>query len=237
MNKTKIEYADFSWNPIKMLCTPVSAGCVNCWHRRFANRHVANPIFGTRARAAEEIYAPMRRRQPSKITVQFMGDLFHELVTDKQICDVWHVIQTTRKNTFFLLTKRPERMYDMLKDLPGGLPHIWLGVSVENQEAADERIPLLLQTPAAHRWVSIEPMLGPINITRKEAKPWGPDGASCWWTAKLDWVVCGAETGPHKRPCKAEWIDSLRSQCASAGVKFFGKVDSKGKPIMPREMP
>jgi len=238
MQKTKIEYADYTWNPIKMRCSPVSSGCMNCWHLRFAKRHAANPTFsqvdrsayagGTPVLSTTELQAPFQRQKPARIAVQFMGDLWQSSIPDQMIYDVWHVIQTARWHTFLLLTKRPERMAKLLAGLPSGLPHIWLGVSVEDQATADERIPLLLQTPAAVRWVSVEPCLGEIDLEQCKAVAWNPG---------VNLVVCGAETGPHKRPCQKGWINVLRYQCRSANVPFFGKVDSQGRKIMPRDFP
>jgi protein gp37 len=104
------------------------------------------------------------------------------------------------------------------------MPHIWLGVSVEDQERADERIPLLLQTPAAVRWISAEPLLGPVdNLFRLRAD--GFLGGRADMT-RLDWVVAGAESGPRARPMNVDWVRSLRDQCASAGVAFFYKQNA-----------
>jgi len=245
-----------TWNPIQMRCTPISAGCANCWHLQFAKRHAGNPTFNKQKRAAyaggkprvdiNEHSAPSRRKKSSMIAVMFMGDLFHESIMDTQIGGVFGCMEGSPRHTFLVLTKRAERMMrwvtewkkkiDYMADHPApqeGLylkryGHIWLGVSVEDQAAADERIPLLLQTPAAIRWVSVEPMLGPVDL-RGQAKGYG-----FGW---IDWVVCGAETGLHKRPCNPEWTDSLRGQCTAAGVPFFGKVDQDGNPIEPRQMP
>lgn len=268
MQKTSIEYLKgpdgkegYSWSPIKMRCSPVSAGCANCWHLRFAKRHVANLTFGERAREAwaggspmlntRELVAPIRLRKSALIAVQFMGDLLHSSINPEDRCKIFRVMQQCPRHTFLLLTKRPEG-YQCVAGFLAGQTHIWVGVSVEDQATADERIPLLLQTPAAWRWVSVEPCLGPVRLDRIFLPgPYGPaDDGEHHYNALvtepppdtapdrlIDFVVVGAETGPRKRPCRQEWIDSLREQCAVAGVKFFGKVDSQGLAIMPREMP
>ena len=244
MQKSKIEYLSavggMTWNPIAMKCSPVSPGCWNCWHLRMAKRLEANTALGTRRQAAylggearliaDELGAPARRRIPTTIAVQFMGDLFHDRVSPIYRKIVFGEMFELERHTFLVLTKRVDNLCRFLEldRLRGYKPanNIWFGVSVEDQATADERIPILLQTPAAHRWVSVEPMLGPVNL--EQARPRG---------TQLDWVVCGSETGPRKRPCCLEWIDRLRDQCAAAGVPFFGKVDQNGKAIMPREMP
>ena len=251
MQKSRIEYLaavdGMSWNPIRMLCSSISAGCTNCWHLRMAHRMASNPLIPSGLRTiydgkssatawldAEELDAPRRRKKPTVIAVQFMGDLCHDRINVAHRAAVWRVMVEERRHTFLVLTKRPENLWRLaewgrLAGLSPMVPdNIWLGVSVEDQAAADERIPLLLQTPAAKHWVSVEPMLGPVDL-KGQAKGYG-----FGW---VDWVVCGAETGPHKRPCRPEWIDSLRSQCKAAGVRFFGKVDQDGEPIAPREMP
>lgn len=166
-------------------------------------------------------------------------------------------------HTYMVLTKRPERVQDWLQWLfeywPGDSPvnvnlsaeghfgrHIWLGVTAENQRRADERIPILLQIPAAVRFVSIEPMLGPVDLTKinQGSDSWINALTGDWigyhhyggaWTVnnsypRLDWVICGSESGPNRRPAKIEWIRDLRDQCKAAGIPFFLKqmeVDGK----------
>ncbi len=112
------------------------------------------------------------------------------------------------------------------------LPNVWLGVSVSTQADADERIPLLLRTPAAKRWVSVEPMLGPVDLLRAVNKLDWLDPAN-WEPGGLDWVVCGGETGPGARPCHPDWVRSLRDQCKAAGVAFYFKGWGDWKPLCP----
>ena len=251
MQRSKIEYLrgpdgreGFTWNPIKMRCSPASAGCANCWHLKFAKRHASNPTFKDDAKKAyrggspfldrEELMSPRRVKKSSLIAVQFMGDLFHDAVPLSWIQDVYGVIDLCPQHTFLVLTKRSKRLSDVFSACgPYGLvKNLWLGVSVEDQAAFDDRIPLLLRTPAAKRWVSVEPMLGPVDISDAvHSSNLGPRYAG------IDLIVCGSETGPRKRPCHPEWVDSLRAQCLAAGVPFFGKVDREGKPIGPRQMP
>ncbi len=476
MNRTKIEYLDYTWNPIAMRCTPVSEGCRNCWHLAMAKRLAANPKIVNEFRNAyggaippvlihTELEAPLYLRKPSRIAIQLMGDLFHDSVPTEFVDMILATVSLSVFHTFLILTKRPARMKEYFDDsqtpfriqrsadtvivkrameniryeirpIPGfdkyfadtigqifttngsghcvwcgkvfntgqqdslfcgqscrsaacyarqqgrnsepagrimrkvrtdrgeqghlriniiggskelvhrlvlttfvrppigdeqgchrdGNPeHNWvtnlrwgtqednwkdskrhgtfnrhktennhikpsifwplqncfLGVSVEDQKTADERIPILLQIPAAHRWVSVEPMLGPVDLgldkaTCKCCPRWGsrwirlkgqvtadfpfplindqyrkmiapagiyraesnPHGALSVETPggllgvkpdefevfpKLDWVVCGGETGPGARPVHPDWVRSLRDQCQAAGVPFFFK--------------
>lgn len=240
MQRSKIEYLKgpdgkdgFTWNHIKMRCAPISPGCRNCWHLRFAKRHAANLGFDSRARDAyegglpfldeQELIAPARHNKPARIAVQFMGDLFESHVTDYQIESVISVMARLQVHTFLVLTRRPERMLEMFEaNNVKDAENIWAGVSVEDCNTAAERMPVLRKVPAALRWVSIEPMLEGFR--------------KAIWTG-IDWVVCGAETGPGKRPCRQEWIDDLRTQVINAGIPFFGKVDEKGHAIIPRMLP
>lgn len=181
MNKTTIEYLDYTWNPIAMRCTPVSIGCVNCWHLRLCNRMAANPNFSDEIRAAyagksppriieKRLEEPGHTKKGGIVGVQFMGDLFHDDVDDETIMGIIDVMLDTPYHTYQILTKRPKRMKwiidDYLDYIVSPLPdNIWLGVTAENQEMADERIPVLLQIPASVRFVSVEPMLGAIDLS------------------------------------------------------------------------
>ena len=181
MNKTAIEYLDFSWNPIAMRCTPAGKGCKNCWHLAIANRMAANPRLSDDVRAAyaggspvlkeSELDAPLRLRKPATIGCQFMGDLFHEDVRFEIIERVFEVIRLAVHHTFIILTKRPRtaKMFldpnlrsDTFKHWP--FSNVILGVSVSNQRDADELIPILLRTAAAKRAVSYEPALGAVDF-------------------------------------------------------------------------
>jgi len=270
MQKTKIEYLTHTWNPIAMRCARVSAGCANCWHLRMAHRLSCNSSFSNDVRMAylgwppilktAELSAPLKLRKPARIGVNFMGDLFHESVTNEQIAAVFGVMAACPQHTFFVLTKR-ERMVEWfdailpsllptictkyISDAPPfsvywPLPNVILGVSVEDQASADERIPWLLKTSAAKRFVSCEPLLGPIDIgeTRAYIKPHIVDafGDCKNWCPRcgddpiprLDWVVSGSETGPGARPCNPDWLRSIRYQCAVAGTPFFLKQVAPG---------
>jgi len=184
----------------------------------------------------ERLEEPLHWRKPRKIFVCDMGDLFHEKVTDQWLFAVFGVMGGASQHTFQVLTKRPERMQRFL-NMPiikekflrafsrWPLPNVWLGVSVENQHFADERIPLLLQTPAAVRWISCEPLLGPVDLRAPTefVRPWLDKG--------IDWVVCGGESGPNARPMHPDWARSLRDQCQAAGVPFFFKQWGEWAPM------
>ena len=189
---------------------------------------------------------PLRWKDPRRIFVCSQADLFHEAVPDWYVDHVWATMLLAPRHTFQVLTKRPERMLayltapalyervlrqaDVRRVSRSGLSMIgvsnptthpakwiWLGVTAEDQAAADERIPLLLQTPAAVRFVSCEPLLGPVSICAV------PDSS-------LDWVIVGGESGPRARAMNIQWARSVKDQCVSAGVPFFfkqAKVDGK----------
>jgi len=243
--KSKIEWCDSSWNPVTG-CTPVSAGCINCWAKRLAGRFPQihgikrfDPLYGNTNIIREEfnkinyhenrLDIPCHWRKPKRIFVCSMGDLFHADVSPGFVHEVFNVMLKSPQHTFLILTKRPENIssaYNFMeweKNFNPVLPNLWLGVSVENQDN-EWRIPILLQTPAAKRFVSVEPMLGPVdswkiiaNETHHADHP--PDPL----IADIDWVICGPETGPGARPMNLDWARSLRDQCVAAGVPFFYK--------------
>ncbi len=248
MNRTNIDYLTHTWNPIAMRCTPVSAGCANCWHLAMAKRLANNPSIYRDSQKAYaggspyldhiELEAPLHLKKPSRIGVQFMGDLFHESVNSEFVKEIFHVMHNSfAGDKFFVLTKRPQRMLPWFNWIgriwsPWPIPNVWLGVSVEDQPTADERIPILLQIPAVHRWVSVEPMLGAVDL--KSYFGWTGKGSGLPSPLSdtlenlkdipgIDWVVLGGETGSHARPLHPDWVRSVRDQCQAAGVPFFFK--------------
>ena len=247
-DKSGIAWTNATWNPVTG-CTKVSAGCKNCyaereWPRLAANKRSVSYFgraFTDVAYHEDRLDQPLRWSKARMIFVNSMSDLFHEDVPDKLIDKVFAVMALAEKHTFQVLTKRPERMRDYLNTknrinrigdvampqvspnnygvLEWPIPNIWLGVSVEDQDAADSRIPLLLETPAAVRWVSAEPLLERVELGF--AMPWRLRGAA--FNHTLDWVVCGGESGPHARPMHIDWVDKLKWDCKKAGVPFFMK--------------
>jgi protein gp37 len=243
MQRTKIEYLTHTWNPIAMRCSPVSPGCANCWHLAMAKRLAGNPRICNEFKNAyagaippvlihTEVEAPLHLKRSARIGVQFMGDLFHGSLSCDMIRDVLWNIQRCGWHTFFILTKRAGRMKEFFEGAPT-LDNLWLGVSVEDQKTADERIPILLQIPAAHRWVSIEPMLGPVDLSIGVAGQilgacdlcggTDSDCPGCRCNDGINWVVLGGETGSGARPIHPDWVRSIRDQCQGAGVPFFFK--------------
>ena len=242
---TKVEWVDRpgtrpeSWNPItgcnvEGKRVKVSPGCDHCWAERMARRLAGRfgypeaphhfDVIGHRDRVEQ----PFRWRRERTAFVCSMGDLFHERVTWMDIELIFNVMVKCRQHTFLILTKRAERMHDFVSTCFPGLDqcssHIWLGVSAENQQAADERIPLLLQTPAAVRFVSCEPLLGLIDLFDVDGNiAQSMPERSLFPADLIDWVIVGGESGPGARPMHPNWARSLRDQCQAAGVPFFFK--------------
>lgn len=250
MSKTKIEWADQVWNPVTG-CTPISEGCLNCYAARMAKRlagrygYPKDEPFKPGTIHEDKFQEPYHWKQPQKVFVCSMGDLFHNDVPFRVVRNVlFPMFGNGRRHTYMILTKRPERMLQCLYDnAPDYLPlkNLWLGVTAENQRTADERIPILLQIPAAKHFVSVEPMLEPIKLPNGRCQKCGgmnqKDGLRCevcGETAladRLDWVIAGPETGPGARPCNIDWVRDLQRQCAAAGVPFFDKKDALGETI------
>ena len=230
MNKTKIEWTDATWNPITG-CTPVSEGCKNCYAAGIAKRFWGDRKFSDVQFHIDRLDQPLRWRKPRKVFVCSMSDLFHEQIPEKFVWDVLTVIVDAKKHIFQILTKRPERMNDIMNRFytyAGEQPHVWLGVTAENQKTADERIPILLDIPAAVRFVSVEPMLSDIDLKLHSYAQSGNMHSTR--RVFLNWIIAGTESGPKRRPAKTEWIRSLKDQCVKAGIPFFLKqreIDGK----------
>jgi len=186
----------------------------------------------------ERLEEPLKRRKSTRYFVPSMGDLFHDDVRPEFIHKVFEIMEKAKGHTFQVLTKRPKRMkwfldvYASFRSWP--LPNVWLGTSIENQAAADERIPLLLQTPAAARFVSCEPLLGAVDLTELLAQLDEPTAINAltgkWCDCcgpyddnKLDWVIVGGESGPGARPMHPDWARGLRDQCQEIGIPFHFK--------------
>lgn len=253
MAETKIEWADKVWNPV-VGCSRVSEGCRNCYAERMARRLVAMDVHaydgtvnargwtGQVNEVPEWLGKPSRWKKPQRVFVNSMSDLFHPSVKVEYIANVWAVMGIEDRHTYMVLTKRADRMMEVLNsqefqdeyrdcvriltentftglDLP--LDNVGLGVSVENQKAGKERLPLLLQTPAAVRFVSVEPMLGRVDLGNFLCIDYSEGRLTLG--RYLDWVIAGCESGPGARPFEMDWARDLRDQCVSANVPFFFK--------------
>lgn len=249
---TDIEWADATWNVLTG-CSLVDEGCRNCYAARMAATRLKNhPSRKGLARLNADGVAkftgetrfnrdwltdPIRWKQPRKIFAVAHGDLFHENVADETIDLILAVAAMTRRHTYQILTKRPERALGYLtttgregrilraceeiarqegygeKAVPLALywplRNVWIGTSVSDQESADQRVPILSQIPAVIRFLSIEPLLGPVTIGR--------------YMTRLDWVIVGGESGPNARPMNRNWVRALCDECADYGPRFFFK--------------
>jgi protein gp37 len=239
--KTSIEWTDRTWNPVRG-CSRVSEGCRHCYAERQAARFSGpgrpfdgfvriqtgiGPQWTGKVELVEEHLAdPLHWRKPQRIFVNSMSDLFHENLSYQAIDQVFAVMALCPQHTFQVLTKRPQRMLDYLNEatcfMPLSFGNVWLGVSVEDQETADERIPLLLQTPAAVRFVSYEPALGPVDLYQYLGGARNPIG-SAYGGIGLDWVIVGGESGPGARPFDVASARQTISQCKAADVPCFVK--------------
>lgn len=205
-------YRGDSWNPISG-CTPVSEACERCWAKAVSRRFGWNPEFKVMPHY-EKFDNPLHWRRPRAVFVVDMGDLFHELVPDADIHRIFETIRRSSRHLFFICTKRPKRMIDFLAfhytvtDFNSTFPHVWWGVTAENQQRLNERLPLLLQVPSKNRYISAEPLLGPLEI--------GPIGM-------LKWIIVGGESGRGCRPMDLDWARNIRDQCAEAGVAYYFK--------------
>jgi protein gp37 len=221
MMGSNIEWTDETWNPVTG-CTKVSAGCQNCYAERMARRLAGRfgyPEYPNQFDVTchpDRLDEPLRRRKPTTYFVCSMGDLFHEHVPSSFIGKVFAYAIAADWHTFLILTKRPERMRDFVVwfEATTGLflrsfRHIWAGVSAEDQERADERIPFLEQTRVSKRFVNFEPLLGPVDV--------GP------YIPSLDWVIDGGESGPKARPSHPDWFRKIRDDCVDADVPYFHK--------------
>jgi protein gp37 len=228
MGITSIEWTDKVWNPITG-CTKVSQGCKNCYAERVFPRPYPGRAFTDVRTHPDRLNAPMHWKKPSRIFVNSMSDLFHESVSFEFIEKVYAVMAGAHWHTFQVLTKRPERMLEFTR-WQAGSDHIstaewprnvWLGISAEDQKTFEQRLPYLVATPAALRFLSLEPLLGPID-TQITIQPTGWK-ATANALARIGWVIVGGESGPKARPMEAAWAQSLRKQCEAAGVRFFFK--------------
>jgi protein gp37 len=217
-----IEWTEATWNPIAG-CTVLSPGCTNCYAQRLAARLQAmgSPKYqGTTRKSGRRhvwtgrvnidqtaLDAPLRWRRPMRIFVNSMSDLFQDPVPTQVIASIWSIMKEAHWHTYQILTKRPERMRDLVLEFGCPLPNVWLGTSVENASYLD-RINLLRSVPAHIRFVSFEPLLGPVTPVNLD---------------QIHWAIVGGESGPGARPIDQRWIEDIQAACQGQGVAFFFK--------------
>ncbi len=217
-DRSSIEWTDATWNPVTG-CTQVSPGCKNCYAMRFAERwrgipgHPYEQGFDLRE-WPDRLQLPLRWKQPRRIFVNSMSDLFHEGVSENFIHKVFATMVKAEQHYFQILTKRHHRLEEIAPKLPWA-PNIWMGVSIETQRWV-ERVTALCNTKAEVKFLSCEPLLGALDLD----------------LTGIDWVIVGGESGYGARPMQEQWATNIRDQCRSSGVPFFfkqwGEYDATG---------
>jgi protein gp37 len=208
--RSAIEWTESTWNPVTG-CSKVSPGCAHCYAETFAERwrgipgHPYEQGFDLRL-WPKRLEQPLRWRRPRRIFVNSMSDLFHEGIPDAYIRAVFDVMVRADQHVFQILTKRERRLTELAPDLPWP-GNVWMGVSIENRRFV-RRADALRDVPAAVRFVSAEPLLGPLE---------GLD------LTGIDWLIAGGESGRGHRPVRADWVRELRDRCQEEGVAFFFK--------------
>jgi len=208
-DKTRIEWTEATWNPIRG-CSKVSPGCLNCYAEKFAERwrgipgHPYEQGFDIRI-VPDKLELPLRWKKPRLILVNSMSDLFHEDISLDYIKQVFSTMNNADHHIFQVLTKRDERLNKIYSRVTWS-SNIWIGVSIENQDYV-QRIEALRNIPSEVKFISFEPLLGPIEID----------------LTGINWVIVGGESGPNARPIKQEWVCSIRDKCLESSVPFFFK--------------
>lgn len=209
-DRSAIEWTEATWNPVTG-CSQVSPGCAHCYAKTFAERwrgvpgHPYEQGFDLRI-WPERLEQPLRWRRPRMIFVNSMSDLFHERIDESYIRDVFAVMAEAHWHTFQVLTKRHERLVDLAPSLSWP-DNVWMGVSIENRRFV-HRADYLRRVEAAVRFISAEPLLGPLEGLELSG---------------IDWLIAGGESGPGHRPVRLEWVRELRDRCESEKIAFFFK--------------
>ena len=221
-DNSTIEWTQATWNPVTG-CTKVSPGCAHCYAETFAERfrgvpgHPYENGFDLQLRP-ERLRLPLEWKRPRLIFVNSMSDLFHEEVPVDHIRKTFETMREANWHQFQVLTKRPERAAEIAAELGPWPANVWMGTSVENQRWTS-RIDDLRRVPATIRFLSCEPLLGPLSLN----------------LTGVHWVIVGGESGPKSRPMRPEWAESIRAQCDAQGVPFFfkqwGAHDCNGKRV------
>ena len=230
---TGISWADHTWNPWQG-CRKVSPGCLNCYMYRDKKRYGQDPETVVRSKPST-FNAPLHWKEQARVFVCSWSDFFIE-DADEWREEAWEIMRATPHLTYMLLTKRPENIKGRLpmayEAFGGGwpLPNVWLGVTAKNQEMANKRLAVLLfDVPAVKRFVSVEPMVGPVDLGHALCKAWSDGGLTMG--NYLDWVIVGGESGPNARDMDPMWALHLKEQCADTNTPFFMKQMSGKTPI------
>ena len=208
--RSAIEWTEVTWNPVTG-CTKISPGCKFCYAERLAKRLQAMGVAKYRDGFSVAVHEstleePLKWRRPRLVFVNSMSDLFHESVPSAFIEAVFEVMNRASRHTFQVLTKRPSRVVELNRRLRW-TPNIWLGTSIESEQWL-ERLALLTETGARTKFLSLEPLLGPLPHLSLEG---------------IDWVITGGESGPGARPMEADWVRAIRDKCTTSEVPFFFK--------------
>ncbi len=236
---SKIEWTDSTFNPW-VGCAKISAGCAHCYAETLMDKRMGKVQWGPQG--TRVVTSPANWRKPEawnrkaakagvrhKVFCASLADVFedHQSIKPEWRAGLLDLIEITPNLDWLLLTKRPENVMQMIHDeWQSAFPsNVWIGTTVENQAAADKRIPELLKIPARVRFLSVEPMVGPVDLGRWIYTDGGP------WKSDIDWVICGGESGPDARPMHPDWAMNLRDQCVASGVPFFFKQWGEWKAI------
>lgn len=209
-DRSTIEWTEATWNPVTG-CSKVSPGCAHCYAETFSERwrgvpdHPYEQGFDLRLWPGR-LEVPLRWRRPRVIFVNSMSDLFHEAIPDNYVAEVFDIMARADWHVFQILTKREDRLAALARSLPWP-PNVWMGVTIENRRFV-HRADRLREVPAAVRFISAEPLLGPLEGLELDG---------------IDWLIAGGESGPRHRPVRAEWLRHLRDRCNAGGVAFFFK--------------
>ena len=262
MGTSGIEWTDATWNPATG-CTKVSPGCAHCYAEAIAPRTFKGRPFTDVQFHPERLEQPLRWKKPRRVFVNSMSDLFHEDLSFEVIDKIFAVMACSSRHTFQALTKRPVRAREYLTSrsqsveywetaarsmgwtlkwesfglCPFPLQNLWIGVSVENQAMANERIPILQDTPAAVRFLSVEPLLSEVDLYCggfSLLRPLKSPTSGRPRKPPIDWVIVGGESGRQARPCHVKWVRSVIKQCRDANVSCFVK-QLGSNPVLPGE--
>ena len=226
MKNSKIGWTSHSWNPVSG-CTQISPGCDHCYAKRIAERWRGTAFpngFGVTLRP-HKLKEPLKLwKEPARVFVNSMSDLFHRAVPNDFLSAVWETMLEGDHHVYQVLTKRPHRAAHLIRELELPLPpHIWIGTSVETQQFVENRVPALRGISSPVRWLSCEPLLGPLDLAR-------------YLEGGIAWVVDGGESGADRFPADLDWFRRIRDACVAAQVPYLHKQGNHHHPGRDREL-